>query len=202
MPGAFGGRTAQGQPPWPCDEGCFDEMAAADAAAYFEWAKEDPRVDALIPWHFYTSPAGGSIPCNTGVADMPLTRAKWEQIGKSIVGADEAPAASAIPVPPSGDGPGRGPRQAGLRTDDRSASCTTATEVRALPKLKGDAKHAGRVPPGADPPGPGRTLKATRVASSSVPLHAGGVRPAAAIPGRSPRRRAARASTRWTSAPR
>jgi hypothetical protein len=85
VPGAFGGQTAKGQPPWPCDEGCFDKMAAADATAYFEWAKEDPRVDALIPWHFYTSPVGGSIPCNTGVTDMPLTKAKWETIGKSIV---------------------------------------------------------------------------------------------------------------------
>ena len=36
--------------------------------------------------HFFSSPPGGTIPCNTGLADMPLTKAKWEQIGKSIVG--------------------------------------------------------------------------------------------------------------------
>lgn len=52
VPGAFAGHTPTGQPPWPCDDNCFDKMAAADATAYFEWAKEDPRVDALIPCKF------------------------------------------------------------------------------------------------------------------------------------------------------
>eukprot|EP01052_Picozoa_sp_SAG31_P029245 SAG31_NODE_2891_length_4944_cov_2.014035_4_plen_291_part_00 len=49
VPGAFGGTFPRGQPPWPCDLDCFDQMAAADATEYFEWAKADPRVDALIP---------------------------------------------------------------------------------------------------------------------------------------------------------
>ena len=47
-----------------------------------EWANHDLRVVILNPWHYYTVPAGGRIPCNMGLEDMPATLAKWKESGE------------------------------------------------------------------------------------------------------------------------
>eukprot|EP01052_Picozoa_sp_SAG31_P029246 SAG31_NODE_2891_length_4944_cov_2.014035_5_plen_74_part_01 len=46
--------------------------------------------------HFYSGPAGGGIPCNVGVADMPLTKAKWREIGESIIGSSSKAAGARL----------------------------------------------------------------------------------------------------------
>ena len=55
--------------------------------AYFAWAKEDPRVAGINPWHFNNRDKRQHIPpCDMqlGAADMPDVVAELEVIGKWI----------------------------------------------------------------------------------------------------------------------
>eukprot|EP01046_Picozoa_sp_COSAG06_P013804 COSAG06_NODE_841_length_11989_cov_4.537763_16_plen_456_part_00 len=94
VPGAFGSnvnRYPNGS--WVCNNTCYDEMCALDAAEYYSWAKEDPRVVAIAPWNYNGCPScNGSkwTPPHTccmnelGAKVQPRTLAAYERIGLEI----------------------------------------------------------------------------------------------------------------------
>jgi hypothetical protein len=60
VPGAFGSnvnRFPNGT--YVCNNNCYDEMCALDAAEFYAWAKDDPRVVAIAPWNY-----NGCADCN------------------------------------------------------------------------------------------------------------------------------------------
>lgn len=60
VPGAFGSnvnRYPNGT--YVCNNTCYDEMCALDAAEFYQWAKEDPRIVAIAPWNY-----NGCVDCN------------------------------------------------------------------------------------------------------------------------------------------
>lgn len=81
VPNAFGSKAF-----FDCDADCYDSMMATDAADYMEWAMNDVRVDALVPWHYYDEPAS-TEPCDLGAQSLPKTLKAWKRIGKQIVNA-------------------------------------------------------------------------------------------------------------------
>ena len=51
VPGAFGSHVnLYKNKTYVCDNHCYDVMCALDAAEYYSWAKEDPRVVAIAPY--------------------------------------------------------------------------------------------------------------------------------------------------------
>ena len=71
-----------------CFDGTFagcDEYMAQQAAAFAQWAEEDPRVAGFAPWHWDSRPIGVTSPYKeVGVVDMPKTKAVWRSIGQVI----------------------------------------------------------------------------------------------------------------------
>lgn len=85
-PGAFAvppGKAVPGAAPHskaPCQNvSCYDAMRADDAARYWDWAVTDERIAGLVPWEW--SDGAGDL----GAANLPQTRAAWEEIGRKIV---------------------------------------------------------------------------------------------------------------------
>jgi hypothetical protein len=62
------------------------------AEAFDAWARDDPRVVAVLPFHWTTDwtscaapPRGKGVRRCVGGRDMPAVRASWERIGRGIV---------------------------------------------------------------------------------------------------------------------
>ena len=55
------------------------------AQGYWEWAKNEPAIQGIAPWHWDSRGIGVVTPYKeVGVADMPRTRAAWRAIGQRI----------------------------------------------------------------------------------------------------------------------
>ena len=56
---------------------------AAKLEAYYSWAKSDTKVAGLVPWHYNTRDTHKD---GIGLAQMPLSLAVAQRIGRAIVG--------------------------------------------------------------------------------------------------------------------
>ena len=80
VPGAYGSST----PLAGCDESCFDDWFAKAADEYYEWARQDSRVVAIMPFAWTT----GGPPIELGAKVLPKMRAAYARIGSEIVAGD------------------------------------------------------------------------------------------------------------------
>ncbi|MFI4910201.1 MAG: hypothetical protein ACIAQZ_00895 [Sedimentisphaeraceae bacterium JB056] len=87
VPQAFG---SEGNPGATLDD--YDQQNVIDAEAYYQWAKTDSNVIGFVPWHWLSLELGSDLDrfwslgmyWEIGARDMPLTNAKWQQIGSEI----------------------------------------------------------------------------------------------------------------------
>lgn len=94
VPGAFG---SEGNP--NATLGDYDQQNVIDAEAYYQWAKTDSNVIGFVPWHWMTLNLGSDLDrfwglgmyWEIGARDMPLTSAKWQQIGSEIAVNNQPP---------------------------------------------------------------------------------------------------------------
>ena len=92
--GSYGNRTIGNQlccapatrdgPNPPCAGNCTRALLQWAAACY-DWARTDPRVVGLNPWHWDTRSATDPM-FEPGLEGMPHLLAAYEAIGKEIVG--------------------------------------------------------------------------------------------------------------------
>eukprot|EP00976_Prorocentrum_cordatum_P043764 885317-Prorocentrum_minimum.AAC.1 len=68
-----------------CNFNCYEEFMTRDALDYLDWAIEDGRIAAIIPYHWHYCPGCKSTRNEIGVQGMNLTRAMWRSIGRSVV---------------------------------------------------------------------------------------------------------------------
>eukprot|EP01062_Namystynia_karyoxenos_P023764 TRINITY_DN19209_c0_g1_i1.p1 TRINITY_DN19209_c0_g1~~TRINITY_DN19209_c0_g1_i1.p1 ORF type:complete len:311 (+),score=70.04 TRINITY_DN19209_c0_g1_i1:96-1028(+) len=95
VPGSFGSNVNHyPNGTYVCNQSCYDTMCAHDAGDFYDWAKTDGRVAAIMPWNW-----GGCAGCNgsrwtpphtccmdeIGTKDQPKARAAWAAIGAQIV---------------------------------------------------------------------------------------------------------------------
>eukprot|EP00035_Acanthoeca_spectabilis_P033536 m.24187 g.24187 ORF g.24187 m.24187 type:complete len:336 (+) comp6038_c0_seq1:79-1086(+) len=66
----------------PCHGNCTDAVVSWALAAY-DWAREDPRVIGLNPWHWSSTRTGPMF--EPGLAGLPVAEAVYRQIGHEIV---------------------------------------------------------------------------------------------------------------------
>eukprot|EP01065_Artemidia_motanka_P010769 TRINITY_DN15769_c0_g1_i1.p1 TRINITY_DN15769_c0_g1~~TRINITY_DN15769_c0_g1_i1.p1 ORF type:complete len:302 (+),score=98.73 TRINITY_DN15769_c0_g1_i1:56-961(+) len=96
VPGSFGSDVNHyPNGTYVCNRTCYDVMCAEDAGDFYAWAKEDPKVVAVMPWEWKGCPTcNGSrwTPPHTccmdeiGTVDQPRARHAWTEIGKEIIG--------------------------------------------------------------------------------------------------------------------
>ena len=82
--------------PAPATPGChcnttYDQFCADNAAAFYAWGMDDPRVAAVLPFFWYSESAG-----SVGLEALPRCQAAWHRYGTEIT------AAAALPRPPRG----------------------------------------------------------------------------------------------------
>ena len=71
-----------------CDDANCTRAMLTWAEATFAWAQQDPRVVALTPFHWSTSPTcKGAMQRCVGGKSIPAVRDAWEAIGKQILAA-------------------------------------------------------------------------------------------------------------------
>jgi hypothetical protein len=88
VPGAYGSTT----PLAGCNESCFDDWFAKGAEAYYEWAKQDARVAAIMPFAWTTD----GPPIELGAKNLAKTRAAYARIGSEIVAGGRGPWAAGV----------------------------------------------------------------------------------------------------------
>jgi len=58
------------------------------ASFCYDWARSDPRIVGLNPWHWAGTPGAGRF--QPGLAEMPAVLDAYQKIGKEIVGGRQA----------------------------------------------------------------------------------------------------------------
>lgn len=82
-PGVYA-MNCTGVPPSGCNQSAQEELVAAKLEAYFRWAKEDPLIYGMNPWHFNYGAGGPGF--TYGAIDLPKALAALRKIGKFIMG--------------------------------------------------------------------------------------------------------------------
>eukprot|EP00873_Tetraselmis_striata_P014816 jgi/Tetstr1/435080/TSEL_024049.t1 len=67
-----------------CNKDCYEEFAASDARKYIEWARMDPRVVAVVPYHWNRCPYCVRTRNEIGTKDMNKPRAVWQDFGREL----------------------------------------------------------------------------------------------------------------------
>eukprot|EP00242_Pyramimonas_sp_CCMP2087_P008204 CAMPEP_0198204154 /NCGR_PEP_ID=MMETSP1445-20131203/7536_1 /TAXON_ID=36898 /ORGANISM="Pyramimonas sp., Strain CCMP2087" /LENGTH=710 /DNA_ID=CAMNT_0043875895 /DNA_START=44 /DNA_END=2176 /DNA_ORIENTATION=- len=80
VPGAFASAYNK-----KCKKDCYDGFCSNDAKEYVEWALEDGRIAAIIPYHWHYCRGCRTTRNEVGVQGMNATRAMWRMIGRNIV---------------------------------------------------------------------------------------------------------------------
>lgn len=68
-----------------CDEACYDTMCALDATNFVAWAKVDPMITGIVPWHWHNDPSCVKFKDEIGTVNTVKTKAAWQKYGKAIV---------------------------------------------------------------------------------------------------------------------
>lgn len=72
VPGSFSSTVNK-----QCDGNCYDRMIEYDAGDFFAWATSDPKIAAIIPWHWDFAPGCEVYTDEVGTATLPKLISRW-----------------------------------------------------------------------------------------------------------------------------